>query len=148
MGRRHDFQRVSPLVDGMIDSMGAPTKKLLLSIVELGGYPNFAPLYERAGYQVVTEHNTRKALSYIKKKKPRVIIAEFNYQSDFRDRTSSLESILATSQHNPGTRVVVFYEKEVEHQFAKLRSRFRFDGEFAFPIDEAALQACIEGFAE
>lgn len=119
---------------------------LLLSIVELGGYPNFAPLYQRAGFQVVVEHNMRKALAAIKKKKPAVIVAEFNYQSDFRDRTSSLESMLATAQHNPGTRIVVFYEKEVAHQFEKLRACHRIDAVFGFPIDEAELEACIRGF--
>jgi hypothetical protein len=120
-------------------------RDLLLSIVELGGYPNFAPLYQRAGFQVVVEHNMRKALGVIKKKKPAVIVAEFNYQSDFRDRTSSLESMLATAQHNPGTRIVVFYEKEVAHQFEKLRTRHRIDTVFSFPIDEGELEACIRG---
>ena len=119
---------------------------LLLAIIELGGYPNFAPLYQRAGFQVLVEHIMRKALAVIKKKKPAVIVAEFNYQSDFRDRTSSLESMLATAQHNPGTRIVVFYEKEVEHQFNRIRQRFSFDGVFSFPIDEEALEACIQGF--
>lgn len=73
-------------------------------------------------------------------------MAEFNYQSDFRDRTSSLESILATSQHNPGTRVVVFYEKQMEHQFLKVRNQFSFDGIFAFPVDETALEECLASF--
>ncbi|MCW8874648.1 MAG: hypothetical protein OQK27_02765 [Gammaproteobacteria bacterium] len=119
---------------------------LLLSIVELGGYPNFTPLYQRAGFQVMMEHNMRKALAAIKKKKPAVIVAEFNYQSDFRDRTSSLESMLATAQHNPGTRIVVFYEKEVAHQFEKLRASHQIDAVFSFPIDEVELEACIRGF--
>ena len=118
---------------------------LLLSIVELGGYPNFAPLYQGAGFQVVVEHNMRKALGIIKKKKPAVIVAEFNYQSDFRDRTSSLESMLATAQHTPGTRIVVFYEKEVTHQFDKLRARHRIDAVFSFPIEEGKLEKCIRG---
>lgn len=121
----------------------ASPSALLLSIVELGGYPDFAPLYQRAGFQVLVEHNMRKALAIIKKKKPAVIVAEFNYQSDFRDRTSSLESMLATAQHNPGTRIVVFYEQEVAHQFEKLRARHRIDAVFVFPIDEAALEAAI-----
>jgi hypothetical protein len=121
-------------------------RNLLLSIVELGGYPDFTPLYQRAGYQVVVEHNMRKALAVIKKKKPAVIVAEFNYQSDFRDRTSSLESMLATAQHNRGTRIVVFYEKEVAHQFEKLRSCHHFDAEFSFPVDEAGLETCIRTF--
>lgn len=119
---------------------------LLLSIVELGGYPDFTPLYQRAGYQVVVEHNMRKALGIIKKKKPAVIVAEFNYQSDFRDRTSSLESMLATAQHNPGTRIVVFYEKEVVHQFETLRARHHFDAMLRFPVDEVELEACVRGF--
>ena len=119
---------------------------LLLSIIELGGYPDFTPLYRRAGFQVLVEHNMRKALGIIKRKKPAVIVAEFNYQSDFRDRTSSLESMLATAQHNPGTRIVVFYEQEVAHQFEKLRARHRIDAVFGFPIDEAALEASIRGF--
>lgn len=127
--------------------MAAPENpSLLLSIVELGGYPNFTPLYQRAGFQVLVEHNMRKALAAIKKKKPAVIVAEFNYQSDFRDRTSSLESMLATAQHNPGTRIVVFYEKEVAHQFEKLRACHRIDAVFGFPIDEGELEACIRGF--
>lgn len=126
--------------------IGTANPGLLLSIVELGGYPNFAPLYQRAGFQVIVEHTMRKALAIIKKKKPGVIVAEFNSQSDFRDRTSTLESIVATAQHNRGTRVVVFYEQEVEYQFDKIRNRFAFDGIFTFPIDEAALEACILGF--
>lgn len=118
---------------------------LLLSIVELGGYPDFAPLYRRAGFQVLVEHNMRKALAIIKKQKPAVIVAEFNYQSDFRDRTSSLESMLATAQHNPGTRIVVFYEQEVAHQFEMLRARHRIDAVCTFPVDAAELEATIRG---
>jgi hypothetical protein len=41
----------------------AENRDLLLSIVELGGYPDFAPLYQRAGYRVVVERNMRKALA-------------------------------------------------------------------------------------
>ena len=27
-------------------------KRILLSVVEMGGYPNFKPLYEQAGFEV------------------------------------------------------------------------------------------------
>jgi hypothetical protein len=50
----------------------------------------------------------RKAMSTIKKAKPRVIVAEFNFQSDFRDRTSSLESMMSVVERLPETRVIVF----------------------------------------
>ena len=69
--------------------------------------------------------SVRKALGLFKKSlQPDVVVAEFNFQSDFRDRTSSLESLLAVVQRNPQTRVIVFYEKEYEHQFDKLRAAF------------------------
>ena len=76
-------------------------KPVLLSIVEMGGYPDFRPLYQRAGFDVVVEHRMRKAMSVIKKVRPRVIVAEFNFQSDFRDRTSSLESMLSVVERLP-----------------------------------------------
>ena len=86
-------------------------KRQLLSIIELGGYPNFTPLYEELGYNVEIATRMRKALGLLKKQQPDVIVAEFNFQSDFRDRTSSLESLLAVVQRLPDTRVIVFYEK-------------------------------------
>ena len=54
----------------------------------------------------------RKASKFLKKTQPNVVVAEFNFQSDFRDRTSSLETLMATVQRIPNCKVVVFYEKE------------------------------------
>lgn len=117
---------------------------VLLSIIELGGYPNFTPLYESAGYRVETVTSVRKALSFIKKKAPDIVIAEFNFQSDFRDRTSSMETLMAVlEQKAPETRVVVFYESGFSHQFDKLRANYSFYRELSFPIDEKALAACL-----
>jgi hypothetical protein len=42
-------------------------KKRLLSIIELGGYPNFTPLYEELGYEVEIATRMRKALGILKK---------------------------------------------------------------------------------
>jgi hypothetical protein len=104
------------------------SQPVLLSIVELGGYPNFAPLYERLGCRVMVENSMRKALSVVKQHQPRVVVAEFNFQSDFRDRTSSLESLMAVVQRLPGTRVIVFYEQEYATQLARLQARFPCSG--------------------
>ena len=119
-------------------------EKLLLSIIELGGYPNFTPLYKSLGYEVVVETRMRKALGFLKKHQPDVIVAEFNFQSDFRDRTSSLESLLAVVQLMPATRVIVFYEKEFTSQFEKLRSRLPVCDALTFPIGESALHATLQ----
>ena len=72
--------------------------KSLLAITELGGYPDFSGLYTARGYQVETVSSMRKALRSLKQNQYDVIVAEFNFQSDFRDRTSSLETLMATVQ--------------------------------------------------
>jgi hypothetical protein len=119
-------------------------EKLLLAIIELGGYPNFTPLYQSLGYEVAVETRMRKALGFLKKHQPDVIVAEFNFQSDFRDRTSSLESLLAVVQRLPGTRLIVFYEKEFTSQFEKLRSRLPVCDALTFPIEESELRATLQ----
>ncbi|MGB5473365.1 MAG: hypothetical protein WBQ78_07795 [Gammaproteobacteria bacterium] len=119
--------------------------RLLLSIIELGGYPNFTPLYESLGYRVVTETRMRKAIGFLKQHTPDVIVAEFNFQSDFRDRSSSLESLLAVVQRLSDTQVIVFYEQEFALQFAKLCARLPVHFGLAFPVEEAQLRSVLEG---
>ncbi len=113
--------------------------KSLLSIIELGGYPDLSPVYKKHGYQPTVVYSMRKALAALKKEKPQVIVAEFNYQSDFRDRTSSLESLIAVAQRNTEIRLIIFYEKEYAHQFEKLQSRYNFHATFSYPIEEAEI---------
>lgn len=117
---------------------------VLLSIIELGGYPNFTPLYERLGCQVVIERSMRKALAAVRRHRPRVVVAEFNFQSDFRDRTSSLESLMAVVQPLRDTRVIVFYEKEHSSQLARLQANCDVFRVMPYPIDEAALAATVQ----
>ena len=122
--------------------------KLLLSIIELGGYPDFRPLYEAMGYEVVIETRMRKAIAFLKRRTPDVIVAEFNFQSDFRDRTSSLESLLAVVQRQPDMRVVVFYEKEYAPAFEKLRARLPVHHAIGFPVDEQALRSVLQAIQD
>jgi len=119
------------------------TKRILLSIIELGGYPDFKPLYRRAGFEVETVSSVRKALGLMKKLSPDVIVAEFNFQSDFRDRTSSLESLLAVVQRMPKTKVIVFYEKEHAHQLTRLTNHYPIHEALPFPIDPARLEQSL-----
>jgi hypothetical protein len=118
--------------------------KFLLAITELGGYPDFSPLYQRNGFTVEVVTGMRKALRSLKKVSPGVIVAEFNFQSDFRDRTSSLETLMAVVQQMSGIRVIIFYEKEYLHQFEKIRARFSFHAELAYPINEAELETALQ----
>lgn len=116
-------------------------RSTLLAIIEQGGYPNFTPLYEQAGYQVVIERSMRKALTFLKKSNPSVIVAEFNFQSDFRDRTSSLESLLAVVQRLTAVKVIVFYEQEHAHQLARLQANFPDIVAMTYPIKPEQLVA-------
>lgn len=118
--------------------------KFLLSITELGGYPDFRELYEKCGFQVESVNSMRKALRSLKQKKYDIVVAEFNFQSDFRDRTSSLETLMAVIQQMDEIKVIIFYEKEYLHQFEKLRARFSFYAELAYPIDTQQLKAALE----
>jgi len=115
----------------------------LLSIIELGGYPDLNPLYKKHGYEPIVVYSMRKALSALKKVKPAVVVAEFNYQSNFRDRTSSLESLIAIVQRNLDIKLIVFYEKEYSHQFDKLKERYNFHATFAYPIIEQTIEETL-----
>lgn len=118
------------------------SNKKLLSIIELGGYPDFKKLYESQGYEVTVESSMRKAFAVLRKKQIDVVVAEFNYQHTFRDRMSSLESLIATVQKNAATQLIVLFEREYENHFNKLRTQFKFSAEIAFPVDdEKMLQA-------
>ena len=121
---------------------------VLLAITELGGYPDFTPIYQRHGFKVEKVTSMRNAARLMKKITPRVVVAEFNYQSDFRDRTSSLETMMAVLQRMPNTRVIVFYEQEYAHQLQRLTSRFPVHAALAFPIDEHALAEALRTTGE
>jgi len=116
----------------------------LLAIVELGGYPNFTALYRRLGFTAEFVNSQRKAQSYLKKRLPRVIVAEYNFQSDFRDRTSNLETLMARLQSHPEVQVIVFYQPEHQAKFDVLRQRFPIAEALVFPVDETAMQATLE----
>lgn len=118
-------------------------KRSLLSIVELGGYPDFSYLYKELGYDTELVSSGRKAISLLKRMSPDVIVAEFNYQLEFRDRTSWLESVLASVQHLGKTRVIAFYYEEEREQLDKLLARFPNLETLARPVDADKLRACL-----
>ncbi len=119
----------------------------LLSIIEMGGYPNLMPLYQRLGFDVAVVNSQRKARSQLKKNVPDVIVAEYIFQSDFRDRTSNLETLMAILQRHPEVKVIVFYLPEQREKLALLESRFPVFAKLDFPITlekvESALSAAL-----
>lgn len=120
----------------------------LLAIMELGGYPNLLPLYKRLGFETEVVNSQRKAQSYLKKRIPDVIVAEYNFQSDFRDRTSNLETLMARLQRHPSVKVIVFFQDEFRHKLDDLLSRFPVFEAISFPVEaekvEIALRRALE----
>jgi len=115
----------------------------LLSIIELGGYPNLTPLYQSLGYAVDVVNSQRKARSYLKKSVPDVIVAEYNAQSDFRDRSSNLETLMAILQKQPQVKLLVFYLPEHGERFEKFRALHPVDAAIAFPISEDKVRQAL-----
>lgn len=115
----------------------------LLAIVELGGYPNLLPLYQRLGFQVEVVNSQRKARAVLKRRLPDVIVAEYIFQSDFRDRTSNLETLMAVLQRHPEVKVVVLYLPEQAEKLALLEARFALFAKVAFPVTAAAVEDAL-----
>jgi len=118
----------------------------LLSIIELGGYPNLMPLYQSLGYSVDVVNSQRKARSYLKKTVPDVIVAEYNAQSDFRDRSSNLETLMAILQKQPQVKLLVFYLPDHAERFEKFRALHPVDAAIAFPVTEDKVREQLEAF--
>jgi DNA-binding NtrC family response regulator len=115
----------------------------LLAIVELGGYPNLMPLYKRLGFEAELVSSQRKAQAFLKRRIPDVIVAEYNFQSDFRDRTSNLETLMARLQRHPSVKVICLYQSEYRHKFEDLTSRFPVFEAIPFPVELARVEAAL-----
>ncbi len=71
------------------------------------------------------------------------IVRNYDVQSDFRDRTSSLETLLSSTQGVTDASMIVFYEKEFEPQYQRFLQTFSVAASLTFPVDEAELRAAL-----
>ncbi len=121
----------------------ADTPPRLLAIVELGGYPNLMALYRRLGFAAEVVGSQRKAQMVLKSQIPDVIVAEYNFQSDFRDRSSNMETLMARLQRHPEVKVICFYQLEHREKLAAMQERFALFETIAFPVDPARVEAAL-----
>lgn len=120
--------------------------KRLLSVVEFLEHAKLASRYKQLGYEVTTEWQVRKAIALMRKWPPDIIVADFYFQSDFRDRLSNLESLLASAQSLTQTKILVLYEPTYQAILDKVRSRFRMDAALTMPIQEAELHRVLSAW--
>lgn len=109
----------------------------LLAIIEMGGYPNLLPLYQRLGFEVTVVHSQRQARKAIKADPPDIIVAEYNLQSDFRDRSSNLETLMAILQKQPQIRLLVFYMPDFEAKFQEFKRKHPVNEALPLPVVES-----------
>jgi DNA-binding NarL/FixJ family response regulator len=124
------------------------TPPSLLMVNAFIGTANYKKLYQSLGYSVVTEWSERKAIALVRKSPPAVIVADFFHQTDFRDRLSNLESLLATAQASPGTRILVFYEAAHQAALDKVSARLRIDAALTLPVQEDRLRATLQAWLD
>lgn len=120
------------------------TQPTLLMVNAFIGTAGYKKLYLELGYSVVSEWSERKAISLVRKAPPVVIVADFYHQSDFRDRLSNLESLLATAQASPGTKILVFYEPAHQSVLDAVRTRLRVDAALTLPVQEDLLRTTLQ----
>lgn len=120
----------------------------LLMLNAFIGTAGYKKLYQSLGFSVVTEWSERKAIGLLKKSPPDVLVADFYHQTDFRDRLSNLESLLAAAQSVPNTRILVFYEPAHQAALDKVRQRMRIDVALPMPVDEAVLRDTLSSWLE
>lgn len=104
-------------------------------------------LYRSVGFDVTATWDARKAVALVRKLKPNVIVADFYFQSDFRDRLSNLESVLAAAQPLQDTRVLVFYEPGDAPALERVRARMNIDAALPMPVNEDAIGAVLRVWA-
>lgn len=117
----------------------------LLSIVEMGGYPDFSGLFRRKGFLPEKLHSVRKAQAWLKRNRPAVVIAEFHFDPELRDRMSNLESLFATLQrYAPEARVIVFIDPAHRSRLRQVEQRYPVFGALDYPVDAQALAGLLE----
>ncbi|HIE78014.1 MAG TPA: hypothetical protein EYP92_04235 [Candidatus Thioglobus sp.] len=116
----------------------------LLFFVDEGGFDDFTPLFVEIGYIVDFVDSQRKAIQLAKKNQYRAVVAEFNYNPEFRDRVSNIESLLATLEsHSVDPNIIILYDKINLIQFEQLKKRFRINHSLNFPINKKELTLCF-----
>ena len=117
----------------------------ILFVIELGGFPLQLDDLLSAGHEVEYINSMRKAISLLKTFQPDIIITEFQYTSQFRDRYSNLDTILTQIvSRSPHTKMIALVEREQQTHFERLKSRFdNIHDELYFPVEDVDIKKAI-----
>ncbi len=108
----------------------------ILFLMEYSIFPELVRGLQGDGHVVMVEHLARKAMSWLKKSAPKLLVAEFYHDPNFRDRVSNLESVLAHVQrHQPDTKVLVLYPPNNQDYVDRLIARFPVAATQTLPVE-------------
>lgn len=123
--------------------------KKILFINEYGFYPELIKALQSEPFDLTVEHLMRKAISFIKKKKPDIVVAEFHHDGQFRDRVSNLESMLAQVQGGKADiKTIVFYQPDRKEYVEKVQQVYSLDVVLEQPLDAKQLIDAIHSLAD
>jgi hypothetical protein len=110
----------------------------ILFLMEYSIFPELVRGLQAEGHVVTVEHLARKAIGWLKKSAPKLLVAEFYHDPNFRDRVSNLESVLAHVQrHQPDTLVLVLYPPNDQDYVDRLTARFPVAATQTLPVEVA-----------
>ena len=73
-----------------------------------------------------------------------MVVADFYAQSDFRDRVSNIESLLATAQPLADTHILLLHRPQDANALERVRQRLRIDAALAMPVAQEGITALLE----
>lgn len=123
------------------------TRKTLLFINEYGIYPELVQALQSTDYAVTVEHLMRKAIKFIKKNDPEIVVAEFMHEPQFRDRVSNLESMLAQIEGRNKTKTIVLYHPDHQDYLDRVREVFAIDTVLIQPVTGDQLLDAVESLS-
>lgn len=121
-----------------------PNNNKLLFFVDEGGFEDYTPMFIELGFAVDFKDSQRKAVKLAKKNSYKVLVAEFSYNPEFRDRVSNIESLLATLEgYSPEAKIIVIYDDINQSQLDQLKQRYKVDHTITFPVDNRLLRSYV-----
>ncbi len=118
--------------------------KKLLFFVDEGGFDDFSPFFIDLGFEVDFATNPRKVVKLAKQNQYDVLVAEFNYNPEFRDRVSNIESLLAAlQQKSPNIKIIILYDQINQPQLNQLTKRYAIDHQLVIPTSKEQLRTLL-----
>lgn len=115
-----------------------------LILSEIGAVPSISAELEALGLEVHQATNQRKAVKAARQLLPDLVVAEYIFTPDFRDRISNLDTLCGQlAVHKPDYRLVIVHEPEDEASLERFRGNYEVHAALPYPVDRAELLSRI-----